>query len=405
MVEFYSWSKQDTGTREVRLLARVREQLDCVKELSDEEVYAQIRRVLAEDGRERYLNVRDRIRIERKLFASLRGLDVLQPLMEDESVTDIMVNGPEHIFVERGGRVYDSGLRFESPQRLEDVIQQIVGSVNRRVNEQSPIADARLEDGSRVGIMLPPVALNGPILTIRKFRREPIRMEEMVRWQSLSEEAAQYLRGLVRARYNLFVCGGTGAGKTTLLNVLSNSIPPGERVITIEDAAELQLSASENLVRLETRSNLFSSEGEVSMRDLIRASLRARPDRIIVGEIRGAEALDMLTAMNTGHDGSLSTGHANSCEDMIARIETMVLMGSALPMEAIRSQIASAIDVFIYIARMSDGSRKITEISQVVGMSEGRVCLEPLFLLQEDGLIRTGYPLRRHKGEADAGLS
>ena len=278
------------------------------------------------------------------------------------------------------------------------MIQQIVGQVNRRVNELVPIADARLADGSRINVILPPIALNGPILTIRKFRSQPITLQEMIRWGTLTEEAAMFLRKLVRNRYNLFVCGGTGAGKTTLLNVLGNLIPEGERIITIEDAAELRLSALDNVVTLEARSGGIDGKGAVTIRDLIKTSLRARPDRIIVGEVRGAEALDMLSAMNTGHEGSLSTGHANSTEDMLSRIETMVLMGAELPVEAIRQQIASALDIFIYISR-SGGVRQITQIQQVLGMENGKVRLQPLFELQEDRLCRTTAPLYRKKGE------
>ncbi|MBQ7916200.1 MAG: CpaF family protein, partial [Firmicutes bacterium] len=334
----------------------------------------------------------------KRIFDSLRRLDILQPFLEEDSVTEIMVNGPEHIYVERNGRVVKTEARFDSRQRLEDVIQQIVGSVNRRVNEFNPIADARLADGYRVNVILPPVALNGPILTIRKFRRQPITVEEMVEWGTLTAESADFIRKLVEGKYNLFVCGGTGAGKTTLLNVLSNFIPAGERIITIEDAAELRLSAVENVITLETRNGGLDGKGMVTIRDLIKTSLRARPDRIIVGEVRGAEALDMLSAMNTGHEGSLSTGHANSAEDMISRIETMVLMGANLPIEAIRQQIASALDIFIYISRMRDGSRKVTEISQVVGVQNGRVQMEPLFAMTDHGLQRTQAAMFRRKG-------
>ena len=360
-------------------------------------VRRQIYEVLAQEASQAYLPVRERVRIGSRIFYALRGLDILQPLLEDEAITEIMVNGPDHIYVEYRGKMIRTKGHFESLQRLEDVIQQIVGSINRRVNEANPIVDARLADGSRVNVILPPVALNGPILTIRKFRKEPIRVKDMIHWGTFTEEAADFLRYLVENRYNIFVCGGTGAGKTTLLNVLSNFIPEEERVITIEDAAELRLSSLENVITLETRNGALDGRGRITMRDLIRTSLRARPDRIIVGEVRGAEALDMLSAMNTGHEGSLSTGHANSTQDMISRLETRVLMGADLPMEAIRQQIASAIDIFVYIARGRGGQRMVTEISQVLGMTDGQVKMESLFSWREGKLLRTEAKLHRRK--------
>ena len=360
-------------------------------------VRRQIYEVLAQEASQAYLPVRERVLIGSRIFYALRGLDILQPLLEDEAITEIMVNGPDHIYVEYRGKMIRTKGHFESLQRLEDVIQQIVGSINRRVNEANPIVDARLADGSRVNVILPPVALNGPILTIRKFRKEPIRVKDMIHWGTFTEEAADFLRYLVENRYNIFVCGGTGAGKTTLLNVLSNFIPEEERVITIEDAAELRLSSLENVITLETRNGALDGRGRITMRDLIRTSLRARPDRIIVGEVRGAEALDMLSAMNTGHEGSLSTGHANSTQDMISRLETMVLMGADLPMEAIRQQIASAIDIFVYIARGRGGQRMVTEISQVLGMTDGQVEMESLFSRREGKLLRTEAKLHRRK--------
>ncbi len=380
------------------LRERVQERLGLEKEGSDIQVKRQIYEVLSAESHKKYIPVQKRVQMGRRLFNSLRRLDILQPMLEDPEVTEIMVNGPEHIYVERQGRLYRARARFESQQRLEDVIQQIVGQVNRRVNELVPIADARLADGSRINVILPPIALNGPILTIRKFRSQPITLREMIQWGTLTEEAAAFLQKLVRNRYNLFVCGGTGAGKTTLLNVLGNLIPEGERIITIEDAAELRLSALDNVVTLEARGGGIDGKGAVTIRDLIKTSLRARPDRIIVGEVRGAEALDMLSAMNTGHEGSLSTGHANSTEDMLSRIETMVLMGAELPVEAIRQQIASALDIFIYISR-GGGMRRITQIQQVLGMENGKVQLQPLFELQNGKLCRTTAPLYRKKGE------
>lgn len=397
MNEYDKWFSREGEDRYIRLRKEVQKQLGKERQETDSTVRRQIYEVLAQEASRIYLPVRERVRIGRRIFYALRGLDILQPLLEEEEITEIMVNGPDHIYVEYRGKMIRTKGHFENLQRLEDVIQQIVGSINRRVNEANPIVDARLADGSRVNVILPPVALNGPILTIRKFRKDPIRVKDMIHWGTFTEEAADFLRYLVENRYNIFVCGGTGAGKTTLLNVLSNFIPKEERVITIEDAAELRLSSLENVITLETRNGALDGRGRITMRDLIRTSLRTRPDRIIVGEVRGAEALDMLSAMNTGHEGSLSTGHANSTKDMISRLETMVLMGADLPMEAIRQQIASAIDIFVYIARGRGGQRMITEISQVLGMADGQVEMESLFCFQEGRLIRTEAKLHRRK--------
>lgn len=380
-----------------RLRKKILSELGSRQEETDRQVREEIFRSVAEAAEEGRFTVRDRVELGKRLYNSLRGLDILQPLLEDPEVTDIMVNGPDHVYVERSGVLEEAHVCFESAARLEDVIQQVVGSVNRKVNENEPIADARLADGSRVNVILPPVALNGPALTIRKFRKIPVQAEELVSWGTMTQEAADFLKSMVENRYNIFVCGGTGAGKTTLLNVLSNYIPPQERIITIEDAAELRLRP-ENVVTLETREGRISDRNRITMRDLIRTSLRARPDRIIVGEIRGPEAVDMLTAMNTGHDGSLSTGHSNSAQDMISRIETMVLMGVDIPLAAIRQQIASALDIFVYIRRMRDGKRKITQISQVIGADGSGVQLEDLFEMQEDMLVRTTAEIRRKKG-------
>ena len=397
MNEYDNWFSREGEDRYIRLRKEVQRRLGRERQETDSMVRRQIYEVLAQEASQAYLPVRERVRIGSRIFYALRGLDILQPLLEDEAITEIMVNGPDHIYVEYRGKMIRTKGHFENLQRLEDVIQQIVGSINRRVNEANPIVDARLADGSRVNVILPPVALNGPILTIRKFRKEPIRVKDMIHWGTFTEEAADFLRYLVENRYNIFVCGGTGAGKTTLLNVLSNFIPEEERVITIEDAAELRLSSLENVITLETRNGALDGRGRITMRDLIRTSLRARPDRIIVGEVRGAEALDMLSAMNTGHEGSLSTGHANSTQDMISRLETMVLMGADLPMEAIRQQIASAIDIFVYIARGRGGQRMVTEISQVLGMTDGQVEMESLFSRREGKLLRTDAKLYRRK--------
>ena len=316
---------------------------------------------------------------------SIRKLDFLQELIDDESVTEIMVNGPDAIFIEKNGRLYRAEERFESGEKLENVIQQIVASCNRVVNEASPIVDARLENGARVHVVLAPVALNGPILTIRRFPERPMRMEDLLRRQSLTQEAAELLKKLVIAGYNIFISGGTGSGKTTFLNALSEYIPPAERVITIEDSAELQLISLPNLVRLETRNANVEGCREITIRDLIRASLRMRPDRLIVGEVRGSEAVDMLQCLNTGHDGSLSTGHANSASDMLYRLETMVLMGMELPLAAIRGQIASGVDVIVHLGRLRDRTRRVLEIAEVLGCEDGVIRMQPLYQFEEEG--------------------
>lgn len=328
------------------------------------------------------LRLQERLLLQKELFDSFRRLDILQEMVDDPEITEIMVNGPEEIFVESKGRIRRWEKRFESKEQLLDLIQQIVSSVNRIVNTSSPIADARLADGSRVHVVLEPVALDGPILTIRKFP-EPVTMEKLLSYGSISEEAAVFLQKLVEARYNIFVSGGTGAGKTTFLNALSEFIPSGERVITIEDSAELRLRHIENLVRLETREANAEGQGAIGIGMLIRAALRMRPDRILIGEVRGKEALDLLQAMNTGHDGSFSTGHANSPRDMLARLETMVLMAAELPLPAIRSQIASAVDIMVHVARLRDKSRKVTAIEEVDRYENGEIILNSLYRFQE----------------------
>ena len=380
-------------------------ELDLSEEISDQELLARIDRVLLRQGRQRSLSVGQRAACRKQLFDSFRRLDILQELVEDESITEIMVNGTQAVFLEKDGRLRCWDRRFTSAEKLADVIQQIVSRVDRVVNTSSPIVDARLPDGSRVHAVLPPVAPDGPILTIRKFSKEPLTMEQLVSWGSITEEAVDFLRQLVEARYNLFISGGTGSGKTTFLGALSRFIPPMERVITIEDSAELQLKTIPNLVRLEARNANLEGENEVTIRDLIRASLRMRPDRILVGEVRGKEAQDMLQAMNTGHDGSLSTGHGNSPRDMLARLETMVLMGGELPAAAVRGQIASALDVMVHLGRMRDGSRKVVEIVEVLGDEEGKIQCSPLFALdrREGRLERVGQLQNRGKLEA-AGL-
>ncbi len=366
------------------LRKRVQERLDLSRELTDEEVQELIDQEILHRNRESYLLLEEKLQLKKELFNSMRRLDMLQELIEDPDVTEIMVNGPRDIFVEKNGRIRRWEQSFSSREKLEDVVQQIVSYCNRSVSKASPIADARLADGSRVNIVLDPVALNGPVVTIRRFPKEPVRMQKLLEWGSLNKEAADFLQKVVRAGYNIFVSGGTGSGKTTVLNALSEYIPADERVITIEDNAELQLDRVENLVTLEARNANLEGEREITIRDLIRTSLRMRPDRIIVGEIRGAEAIDMLQAMNTGHDGSLSTGHANSPGDMLSRLETMVLMGMDLPLAAIRRQIASGVDLIVHLGRLRDGSRKVQEIVELNGMEEGEIGLRTLYAFEEE---------------------
>ncbi len=342
-----------------------------------------IEQALFADPRSEQADAREKRRAVEQVFNAMRRLDVLEPLMRDPGTTEIMVNGPDKVFVERGGRIEQADVRFESRERLEDLIQSLVSRVNRVVNESEPIVDARLEDGSRINAVLPPVALDGPLLTIRRFPDRPLRADQLIAYGALTEESAAFLERLVKARYNLFVCGGTGSGKTTLLNVLSAYIPPDERIVTIEDSAELQLAGIRNLARLETRNPNAEGRGGIAMKQLIRASLRMRPDRIIVGEVRGEEAFDMLQAMNTGHDGSMSTGHANSPTDMMDRLETMVSMASEMPLQAIRRQIASAIEIVVFLQRLRDHSRRVVQIAEVVGCGSEGIELTPLFRFEE----------------------
>lgn len=331
------------------------------------------------------LSFRGRKNLSDTVFESIRGLGILGKIIEDKTITEVMINGYDTIFVERNGKLEQLPDKFESQERLRSIITKFVQDMGRSVNESNPIVDTRLADGSRVNVVLDPIALNGPIVTIRRFPEEGMTIQKLINYGSITPEAAVFLQKLVRAKYNIFISGGTGSGKTTFLNALSNYIPQTERVITIEDSAELQIKHIPNLVRLETRNANSTGAGAITMRDLIKSSLRMRPERIVVGEVRGAEALDMLQAMNTGHDGSISTGHANSAEDMISRLETMVLSGSpGLPLEAIRQQIASAVDIIIHLSRMRDSTRKTMAISEVVGLEKGRVILNPLFQFEED---------------------
>lgn len=348
------------------------------------------------------------------VFNQMRRHDVLEPLINDKSITEIMINGPDKVFIERNGIIEETDIVFESRERLDDLIQNMVAKVNRRVTEAEPVVDARLEDGSRVNVVLPPVALNGPLVTIRKFPEKPMTVEDLINYGSLTEEAAAFLEKLVRAKYNIFICGGTGSGKTSFLNALSSLIPKDERIVTIEDSAELQLTTIKNIARLETRNANTEGRGEISMKTLIKTSLRMRPERIIVGEVRGGEALDMLQAMNTGHDGSMSTGHANSTADMLSRLETMVLMAAPLPLEAIKKQIASALDIIIFLARLRDYTRRTLEITEVVGYKDGDIVLNPLFVFEETGedskgmvlgsLKRTGNPLINRQKAKQRGI-
>lgn len=330
------------------------------------------------------MSTADKLMLRQELFNSIRRLDLLQDLVEDSEITEIMVNGPDSIFYEKNGRIYNWNRHFESREKLENVIRQIVSRANRQVNERTPIVDARLMDGSRVNVVLDPVAINGPILTIRKFPEERITMDNLVQWGSLGEDAAEYLRCLVRARYNIFICGSTSSGKTTFLNALSDFIPHDSRIITIEDSAELQIRGIDNLVSLEVRQADSEGKNSITIRDLIKTSLRMRPDRIIVGEVRGPEALDMIQAMNTGADGSMSTGHANSPVDMLRRLETMILMDNDIPLRALRSQIASSIDVIVHLGRLRDKSRRVLEITEILNLEDGEYKLNPLFVFKEE---------------------
>ncbi len=403
---------KDYGELKQELRCRVLERLDYSREQSDEEILEIIDAVILEGQVLRQLPVGESHCLRTELFCALRRLDILQSLIEDPGITEIMVNGPDSIFIERDGQLAELDMHFESKEKLQDVIQQIVAGCNRAVNEASPITDARLFNGARVNIVMNPVALNGPIVTIRRFPDTPITMEELIRRESVSREAAELLQQLVRAGYNIFISGGTGSGKTTFLNVLSGFIPPWERVITIEDSAELQLQGLRNLVRMETRS---STEGcrEISLRDLIRTSLRMRPDRIIVGEVRGGETVDMMQCLNTGHDGSMSTGHANSARDMLSRLENMFLMGMEIPLTAIRKQIVSGIDIIVHLGRLRDRTRKVLEVTEVVGCEGENICLNPLYQFEESGedtegrvigtLVRKGGLLHDQKLKA-AGL-
>ena len=376
-----------------------------LSKISDEELAERIDQIVTDRLKDIYCPIETKVSISQQVYSSIRGFGLLDSIISDDSITEVMINGPEKIFIEKKGRLTRLDKKFESQRKLEDVIQRIVGLAGREVNQANPICDTRLPDGSRVNVVLPPIALCGPTITIRKFSKEPMTINKLIEYGSITQEIADKLELLVKAKYNIFISGGTGSGKTTFLNALSNFIPKDERIITIEDSAELQITGIDNLVSLETRNANASGAGQVTIRDLIKSSLRMRPERIIVGECRGGEALDMLQAMNTGHDGSLSTGHANSTEDMLSRLETMVLQGAdGLPLEVIKQQIASAVDIIIHLSRLRDKSRKTMAITEVVGIKNGEIELNPLYEFKEDEnstmdkvsgrLVRTGNPLK-----------
>lgn len=376
-----------------------------LSKISDEELAERIDQIVTDRLKDIYCPIETKVSISQQVYSSIRGFGLLDSIISDDSITEVMINGPEKIFIEKKGRLTRLDKKFESQRKLEDVIQRIVGLAGREVNQANPICDTRLPDGSRVNVVLPPIALCGPTITIRKFSKEPMTINKLIEYGSITQEIADKLELLVKAKYNIFISGGTGSGKTTFLNALSNFIPKDERIITIEDSAELQIAGIDNLVSLETRNANASGAGQITIRDLIKSSLRMRPERIIVGECRGGEALDMLQALNTGHDGSLSTGHANSTEDMLSRLETMVLQGAdGLPIEAIKQQIASAVDIIIHLSRLRDKSRKTMAITEVVGIKNGEIELNPLYEFIEDEnstmdkvsgrLVRTGNPLK-----------
>ena len=371
----------------IRLKEQILERIDLSREVPDEEIQDLIDQVILACKSERHIPLDERCRLRKELFHALRRLDVLQELLDEPDVTEIMVNGMDGIFVEKNGRLTRSEKRFRSADRIQDIVRQMTAACNRTVNESQPIVDARLENGDRLHVVLPPVAVNGPIITIRRFPKEPMTMKRLMELESISEEEASFLEKTVRAGYSILVAGGTGSGKTTFLNALSEYIPSDERVIVIEDTAELQIRSVENLVRLETRSAVMEDSREITIRDLIRASLRMRPSRIIVGEVRGAEAFELLTCLNTGHDGGICTCHANSTRDTVTRLETMVLMGMELPLQAIRRQIASGIDVIVYLGRLRDKSRRLLEITEVTGMEGEQVAFNPLFSFRETGEV------------------
>ncbi|MCI8853968.1 MAG: CpaF family protein [Lachnospiraceae bacterium] len=377
--------------------------------MNDEQLEHAIEEMLSQVLGGEYITIEERVDLNERVFSSIRGLGILDSIIKDEQITEVMINGPKEVFIEKAGKLYKLDQTFDSERQLEDIIQKIVGQAGREVNQANPIVDTRLPDGSRVNVVLPPIAMKGATVTIRKFSKTPMTVEQLLKYGSITPEVAHVLELLVKAKYNIFISGGTGSGKTTFLNALSNFIPRDERVITIEDSAELQITGIDNLVSMETRNANASGSGAITIRDLIKSSLRMRPERIVVGEVRGGEALDMLQAMNTGHDGSLSTGHANSTKDMLSRLETMVLQGAeGLPLEAIRQQIASAVDIIVHLSRLRDKSRKTMEICEITGYEHGEIQINRLYEFIEDEnstlekvsgkLIRTKNPfIKEHK--------
>ena len=379
-----------------RIIEQVRRKMNATDSAGDEEVKSLIEAVIFQDEYVKSLSVKDKKLLIDLVFQGIRReLDILHPYAEDDQISEIMVNGNQNIFIEKNGKMQKVNLKFDTQEQLEELIRRLASKVHRQVNELNPIVDARLEDGSRVSAVYSNIALNGPILTIRRFPKIQIQMDDLIKGNTITDEAADFLEKRVKAKCNIFISGGTSSGKTTFLNVLSNYIPVQERVIVIEDSAELQIENIPNLVRLQTKNADIHGKGQVTIRDLIKVALRMRPDRIIVGEVRGEEALDMLQAMNTGHEGSLSTGHANTAQGMLYRLETMILAAENFPLEAIRMQIVSAIDLMIHLGRMEDMSRKVLEISEITGINNGTIQLNPLFVFDSKDLHATGNQLKR----------
>ncbi len=392
--------KKEIQRQQELLRKQLLKRLEAEHELSDQQILGVIDELILAENRNRFLKLQEKEELRKGLFYSVRRLDIIQELLEDSEVTEIMVNGHTQIFVEKNGKITLWEKCFPSKERLEDVIQQIAGYCNRVANEQRPIMDARLPGGERVNVVLPPVALNGPVMTIRRFPEKPITMEDLIRLETLTREAADYLKHLATAGYSILIGGGTSTGKTTFLNALSSCIPPEERIITIEDNAELQIQGISNLVRMEARSANLDETREISIRDLIRTALRMRPSRIIVGEVRSAEAADFLTCLNTGHSGSLGSAHANSVRDMIGRLEMMVLMGLQIPIPAIRRQIASGVEILIHLGRTADGKRQLMEIAEITGMEGEEIKISTLFQRDQTGVLRkTGELTAREKWE------
>lgn len=372
------------GEAQEYIRKKILENINLTK-ITDDILEKQVREEVDAYFGKKYVSISDKALLTDQVFSAIRGFGLLDTIINDQTVTEVMINGPDEIFIEKSGKLMKLEERFESEEKLQDIIQRIVALAGREVNQANPIVDTRLPDGSRVNVVLPPISLKGPIVTIRKFSKEPMTVERLIQYGSITTQIADVLKLLVKAKYNIFICGGTGSGKTTFLNAISNFIPSDERVITIEDSAELQIANIDNLVSLETRNANTAGAGAVTIRDLIKSALRMRPDRIVVGEVRGAEALDMLQAMNTGHDGSLSTGHANSTRDMLSRLETMVLTGAeGLPLDAVRQQIASAVDIIVHLSRLRDRSRKTMEITEVVKYENGQIQLNPLYVFKEE---------------------